>query len=212
MKKVYTTQEGVKMNSQLDFGSTHEIRDQFRPLMVLLETMYGVEFGYYYRLTDDGYLQLASSHNGETLDIKAQYKLICPTLKENALFVVRNYIEANVPYNGFPHFFSSNVFTEEEFETMIDALKKEREERIKKAGKRVTPLITFLKDQNLNPNPSGDASELWNAICPSGRNHFLLVNTEYDEWLCGYCRKKGKQEDLQKWLLEIKKNDASRNE
>jgi hypothetical protein len=43
MKTVFTTQEGVKMNSQLDFGSTEEIGNEFQFLMTTYETMFDEE-------------------------------------------------------------------------------------------------------------------------------------------------------------------------
>lgn len=66
MKTVFTTQEGVKMNSQLDFGSTENIRNEFQFLMTTYETMFEEEFDYFYRITSDGYIQIACSYYKST--------------------------------------------------------------------------------------------------------------------------------------------------
>ncbi len=75
MKTVFTAQEGVKMNSELDFGSTEKIRDEFQFLMTTYETPFEEEYDYFYRITSDDYLQLAYSYQKSKLEIKAQYKL-----------------------------------------------------------------------------------------------------------------------------------------
>lgn len=205
MKTVYTTQEGVKMNSDLDFGTTKGISDQFHPLMDLLITMLQEEFNFFYRITEDGYIQVAYSYLDSELEIKAQYKLRFQDLKENINFIVRNYIEAIAPFEGYPRFEKSPVFTEEEFDSIIASIENPKKVIIQEALKNKTPLIKFLKENNLNPYPSGEYVTNWLAKCPSGRAHFIMVSTISDEWGCGYCYRKGKQKDLKKWLLEIKK-------
>lgn len=204
MKSVYSTQEGVKMNSDLDFGDTKDIQDQFQYLMDTLETMFNEEFQYFYRLTDDNFIQLAYSYNENELKIIAQYRLRFKNLKQNIIFIVRNSIEANSPYNGYPTFENSAVFTKQEFDAIINSLKNSKRAISEKALEHSTPFITFLKDNNLNPFPSGDFYTNWKARCPSGRSHFITISTEKDEWGCGYCRRKGKQGELEKWLLDIK--------
>jgi hypothetical protein len=72
MKTVFTTQEGVKMNSQLNFVSTESIGNEFQFLMTTYETLFEEEFDYFYRITSDGYLQLAYTYPKSTLEIKTQ--------------------------------------------------------------------------------------------------------------------------------------------
>lgn len=205
MKTVYSTQEGVKMNSALNFGTTKGIRDQFQPLMDLLVTVFKEEFNYFYRVTDDGYIQLAYSYNGSELEIKAQYKLRFQNLKEDIIFIVKNYLEANAPFEGYPLFENSSIFTKQEFDDIIASIENPKKVIIREALKNQTPLIHCLKENKLNPYPSGGSLTNWRAKCPSGRAHTIMVSTKSDEWGCGYCRRKGKQEDLERWLLEIKK-------
>lgn len=204
MKTVYSTQEGVKMNSDLDFGDTKNIRDQFHYLMDTLETMFNEEFNYFYRVTDDNYIQLAYSYFKSDLVIIAQYRLRFQNLKENIIFIVTNKIEAYSPYNGYPTFENSSVLTEKEFNDIIATLKNSKKVITDKALEHITPFITFLKENNLDPFPSGESTTNWKARCPSGYSHFIMISTKTDEWGCGYCRRQGKQVELENWLREIK--------
>ncbi|WP_299397161.1 hypothetical protein [uncultured Gelidibacter sp.] len=202
MKTVFTTQEGVKMNSELDFGSTKEIHEQFQYLMDTLETMFDEEFNYYYRVTDDNFIQLAYSYGKSELQIMAQYRMRFKNLKENITFIVKNSIEASAPFSGYPKFENSSVFTEQEFDGIVQSIKDEKDAISKKSLENITPLITYLKENNLNPVPSGYSPTNWNAQCPSGRGHSIMVSTKSDEWGCGYCRRKGGIAELESWLHE----------
>jgi hypothetical protein len=58
------------MNSQLNFVSTESIGNEFQFLMTTYETMFNEEYEYFYRITSDGYLQLAYSFHKSALEIK----------------------------------------------------------------------------------------------------------------------------------------------
>ena len=57
------------MNAQLDFGSVKDIKSEFQYLMTTSESDFEVEFNYYFRITDDNYIQLANSFEKENLKI-----------------------------------------------------------------------------------------------------------------------------------------------
>ena len=204
MKTVFTTKEGVKMNSQLDFGNTANIKDEFHFLMTTYETIFEEEFDYFYRITDDGYIQLAYSYNNSKLSIKAQYKLKFQNKKENIISIVSNLIEANYLHDGYPTLKDSVIFTQLEFDKIISDIKAPKTILKEKAKQKITPLITFLEEQQLHPMPTGCNENSWTAKCPSGGNHFLQVVTTNDQWGCGYCKRKGGKEELEKWLQERK--------
>ena len=204
MKTVFSTQEGVKMNSKLDFGNTKDISTEFQYLMDTLETMFEEEFKYFYRITDDDYMQLAYVYHAAPLEIIAQFKLISKDLKENLTFIVRENIEAHLPYDGSPVFVKSTVFTEQEFNSIIQNIKDEKLAFTEQARTKETPIITYLKAQNLRPNPSGNNPNSWVANCPCGGQHHIMVVTIEDTWGCGYCRRKGKLPELKKWIQELK--------
>jgi hypothetical protein len=204
MKTVFTKKEGVKMNTKLDFGSTININQEFEYLMTTEETIYEEKFTYYYRITDDKYIQLAYSFNEGELIIIAQYKLKTLNLKDNIKFIVSANIKAHSHYHGFPKLTNSVVFNQMEFDDLIRELKNEKRLSATKASHSETPIISFLRMKKLNPTPSGNNPNSWVAQCPSGGSHFIMVVTKNDEWGCGYCKRKGKLPELKKWIQEIK--------
>lgn len=205
MKSVYSTQEGVKMNSTLDFGDTKKIRDEFKYFMSTLETEFNEEFKFYYRVTDNGFIQLAYSHDESELKIIAQYKSRFETLKENLCFIIKSNIEANAPYHGYPTFEDNTIFTKQEFEGIIASIKASKNANFEKALRHSTAFISFLKEKGLNPTPSGSSYTSWKAKCPSEKGHSITICTENDRWACGYCRKKGNPTEFKQWLLELNK-------
>ncbi|WP_282071396.1 hypothetical protein [Polaribacter atrinae] len=203
MKTVFTTQEGVKMNAELDFGSTTTIKNEFNVLMTTYETMFNIELNYFYRITDDGYMQLAYSTD-DALEIKAQYKLQFSTKKEDIIYIVHQLIEAHYLYDGFPTLKDSVIFTQQEFQQIINDIKKSKSTEKEKASQNITPLISLLRQHQLNPIPTGFNKNSWVANCPSRGNHFIQIVTSNDQWGCGYCKRKGGKEALEKWIQEIK--------
>jgi len=211
MKTVFTKEEGVIMNSRLDFGDTKDIVNEFHYLMDTTETMWEVEFKYFYRITDDNYIQLAYRMDGGELQLSAQFKLRYENIKENIAFIVKENIEVHSPYEGYPVFEKSDLLTEWEFNGIIQAISDAKESIIKQAKAIQTPLIDYLREQKLNPRPTGYNPNSWIANCPCGGNHFIMVSTLNDEWGCGYCKRKGKIPELEKWLQEVKiKEDQKR--
>ncbi len=211
MKTVYTAKEGVRMNPRLYFGSCESIIDEFEYLMDTLEIMGDIDFKYFYRVTDDNYIQLAYRMDGGEMELCAQYKLRYENLKENIIFIVKENIEANLPYEGFPIFQNSVVFTRQEFDSIIKSMKDEKLAIMEQAKAYQTPLIDYLREQQLNPRPTGYNYNSWVARCPCGGNHQIMVSTLNDEWGCGYCKRKGKIPELEKWLQEVKiKEDQKR--
>lgn len=204
MKVVYDTREGVKMNSTLDFGTCEAILDEFEYLMNTVETMWDIDLKYFYRITDDNYIQLAQKHDDSELQIRAQYRLKYENLKENIIFIVKQSIEAYLPYEGFPRFESSKMFTEQEFNSIIQTMKDEKLAIIEQAKANETPLIVYLKEKKLNPRPTGNNPKSWSAKCPNSENHQIMIVTDKDEWGCGYCKRKGHLTELISWLQEIK--------
>ena len=126
MKTVFTSQEGVKMNSQLDFGDITPIINQFHFFLETIETMWDLDIQHYYRITDDDFIQIAVSVDGTDPEILAQYKLRYSSIKENVQFVLEELFEANLLFNGYPKFNKSALFSKQEFEIDIVGKMKKR--------------------------------------------------------------------------------------
>ena len=211
MKTVFTKGEGIKMNSSIDFGNVSSIINEFEYLMDTTETMWVIDIKYFYRITDDNYIQIAYEMDGGELQFSAQFKLRYENLKENLIFIIKEHIEAHLPYEGFPTFVNSVVFTKKEFNDIIKTMKDEKLFIIGQAKSKKTPIIDYLRAQDLFPRPTGNNPNSWVAKCPSGGNHHIMIVTKEDEWGCGYCKQKGKLPELKTWLQEIKIKKDQKN-
>ena len=204
MKTVYTTQEGVKMNAELSFGDISEILDEFSFFLETTEGMFLIDIQYYYRITDDHFIQVAESVDGIKPELNAQYKIRYKALKKNLQFAIENMFEAHLLYQGYPEFNRSTIFTKKEFETDIVGVMRKQKDAIKRQTEAtITPLITYLQEQGLYPQPSGTNVGSWIATCPSRRGHFIQVVAPSGEWGCGFYCKNGKLPEFKKRIQEI---------
>src|SRR5699024_3732782 len=184
--------------------STENILQELKYFLLLRDNLWDVEVKFYYRLTDDGYLQLAYSLFDDPPELRAQYKLRYKNLRENLAFILREYFEANLPYQGVLNFVRSPLFFKEEYDAIINSILSENKANRDQAKETITPLITYLEEQGLSSRPSGHHAFSWLANCPSGGNHSIKLVTTTDDWWCGYCKKDGKLPELKAWLSELK--------
>ena len=207
MKKQSTREEGVKMNSNLNFEDYWEVRHQFHFFLETIETTWDLYIQYYYRITEDKYIQIAVAVEEDAPKILAQYQLKFSSLKENIKFVLIQMFDANLLFNGYPKFHKSNTFSEEVFEIeLIEKLKSEKRYISQKTISHQTPLIKYVKEQGLHPTPTGNAIGSWLAKCPNAKHHFIMISTKNDQWGCGYCRKKGGIKELKNWIHQLNKH------
>jgi 6-pyruvoyl-tetrahydropterin synthase len=207
MKKPMIRKEGVKMNDSLNFENYAAVRHQFHFVLETIETAWGLYIQYHYRITEDKYIQIAVSVEDDAPQIRAQYQLKYSSVKENIKFVITEMFDANLLFNGYPQFHKSNTFSEKEFKNdLIEKLKNEKRLIYEKTKTNQTPLIKYLKEQDLEPNPSETNVGSWVAKCPNGQKHFIMITTKNDQWGCGYCKKKGGLQDLQNWINQLHNN------
>jgi hypothetical protein len=207
MKKSIIRKEGVKMNESLHFENYAAVRHQFHFVLETIETALGLYIQYHYRITEDKYIQIAVSVEDDAPKIRAQYQLKFSSVKENIKFILKEMFDANLLFNGYPKFYKSNTFSEEEFENeLIEKLKSEKRLIHEKTKSNQTPLITYLKEQGLAPTPSENHIGSWVAKCPNAKKHFIKITTKNDQWGCGYCKKKGGLKDLKTWINKLNNN------
>ena len=202
MKKVFVRKEGIqfsKNQSGLNFGDPTPIFSEFNYLIDLIYYPSGFDYPVklYYRTTDDGYIQLAEGNEDKNHFISAQYKRTSDNLKANLLYILKEHIKAHSSYSGYPEFIDSILLTKDEFDQFIGTLKSRKEIIQRKAMHKKTQFISFLEKLELHPRPSGGNEYSWECVCPNSKgNHQLMVSTLNDEWGCGYCRKKGTQNNF----------------
>lgn len=165
----------------------------------------GVEFGY----TD-----LFFDFNQTTIFIKKfdhrnkEEKELQFPLKSEAANIIAELIDFIITimsdkYNfvGRPVFVQSNFFSKSLFEEMLKQginLMNEKHDLAVRLNAE-NELIIYCKSIGLNPEPNGSGPTNWEANCLSGGQHRLMISTESNEWGCGYCKRKGDINSLQKW-------------
>ena len=204
MGKTFTKEEGVKMNSSLDFGSIGEGINEFEFILETICWFSDFSLKYYYRITDDNYIQLARIVEDDDIEIISQYKLRHKNIKENIVFILKTNIEVRMYFEGKQDFSKSPLFTQSEYNQLVQSIKDEKASFSNKAQKFRTPTIEYLDEAKYSPKPTGTDEHNWEATCPNSSNHKIMINTKSDSWGCGYCCRKGGLEELKDWIHEIK--------
>ncbi|MDP2060214.1 MAG: hypothetical protein U1C58_06430 [Flavobacteriaceae bacterium] len=214
MKTVFTQREGVSVNSSFDFGSTEGISHEFNLLLKIFENHWKLNISYYYRTTDDGFIQLATQDDEKKLHIIAQIKLKFEHLKSDKLNVLFHNFMAQRSEEFKPTFLSSPILTPEEFSKVLYLLDERRFKNIQQAKIKAQEngFIEYLQKEGFKPQPDGCTEYTWTALCPNGEGrHLISVSTHDDSWHCPLCEKKGNQEAFDKWQREVWKiNDQKR--
>ncbi|MDT8415602.1 MAG: hypothetical protein RQ735_09510 [Flavobacteriaceae bacterium] len=205
MKTVFTKREGVSINSSIDFGSTENISHEFVFLLKVFEYHWKVNISYHYRTTDDGYIQLATQDEKKKYHIVAQIALRfeCPKI-DKMLVLFHNFLaQRSDEYK--PMFLSSPILTEEDFSNILDEVNNRRDENIRMAEAKQNRFIDYLQKQGFKPQADGCSVHTWTACCPNGEGHHkIAISTQDDSWHCPLCEKKGNQQALDKWLMQLR--------
>ena len=101
-------------------------------------------------------------------------------------------------YVGFAwpqRFEAAGMITEAMFSVIVKRLDEELTENKKKTQSNETEIIAAARELNLDPEPTGTGPALWKANCP-GTTHRLEIVATWNEFFCGYCKRKGGVEEL----------------
>ena len=104
-------------------------------------------------------------------------------------------------FEGIPIYENSELISEESFDKMLKEgieLMDKRDE-LAKLLHADNELIKYCKSIQLNPEPEGNSTTNWQANCPSGGHHHIMISTKSNEWGCGYCGRKGDLYSLKEW-------------
>ena len=174
---------------------------------------YGFTDLYYYISESTLYIKKQDHRNNKEVELDFplynKYESVGVILESYLI----NLMSYSKNFAGTPKYESSDKFSEETFNTMLEkgiASMIERETLAKLLGAD-NELIKCCKSIGLNPYPEGGIITNWQASCPSGGNHQIMISTKSNEWGCGYCRKKGDLNSLKRWceaLIELKKRQT----
>ena len=107
-------------------------------------------------------------------------------------------------FYGEPCYVSSDIFSEEEFEVMLQkgmAIISENEEAAMKEYLQ-SEIISYCTNAALSPFPEGNSPSNWKANCPSDGQHHISISALSNQWGCGYCGREGDINDLKLWISE----------
>ena len=99
-------------------------------------------------------------------------------------------------FMGTPAYEYSDMITHEEFEWLLQNAIDIMDGKKVIATYKENELIDLLRKYKLDPEPTGDNLHNFEAKCPTGRHHNMLVSTLSNEWGCGYCRINGGVREL----------------
>lgn len=174
-----------------------------------------LKYDQYCNLYNYGFIDLFFDINESTLFIKeadhsynTERELEFPLDNEDKSFdvVLENYLINFFSYRynffGIPKYENSEIFSKEAFDIMYEkglALRLVREKSAIDLYSE-NELIKYCKSKALHPRPVGGSNPgNWEAECPSGRNHHIMISAKFNEWGCGYCSKKGDIILLKEW-------------
>lgn len=171
---------------------------------------------YFYRITDDDYLQwidvFLNDENDEKSIIEASkkpLKIVCQfkydydfSFIDNLLLAFTEFIHARSMFDGRIIQFKSDLISDAHF------LKIQKNIADRKKGIVKSKLLDFMKKNNLYPKVHDAKEGLYLSQCVNSGNHHLLISIspEKEEWGCGYCKRKGGIKELKQWISEKKQS------
>ena len=204
MKTECKTTKTVKENPRLNFMSSENSLYNFKDFLVLINTTSDVKLKLYYRLTDDGFMQLAYAYAEEAVAFSSTYKRKFNTLKENLSFLLKEFLRIDPSLKAKLIYGYSILFIKKEYDAILEEMCSKKKSQQENTKVWHTPLIQYLIEQGLAPKPTGLGPNSWVANCPNAAEHSMVLDTIVQEWGCGYCERKGKLPELKAWLAKLK--------
>jgi len=83
-----------------------------------------------------------------------------------------------------------------------DELERNHRAAIQAEVEEPSPILVMARSLGMIPRPAGHSATAWEANCPSGGQHSIMISTTSHTFGCGYCRRKGGADELRSWWLE----------
>lgn len=95
----------------------------------------------------------------------------------------------------------AGIFSEQVYEETVEGLEREGDAMAIQASAKETSVVRAARELRLQPEPTGTAPAAWRARCPE-TNHSLYISTASNSFGCGYCRRKGGEDELRAFVDE----------
>lgn len=215
--KSYLQEEGLNFSTEQYFGDPGDHLPEFG-FIVRYEVSHFVADNYetrlYYRITEDGYLQICSVVEEMSARIIAQYHRSTEPLMSQIRGILKSYYTGARYYGeGYPEsFIDGALFTREEFEGLLAGMDEEfRANRIV-AQDDPPDIVTLMNSHNLSPIPDGRDITTWMCTCPYCRKTLLTFNKNSESWYCRYCNVSGKGfSEFKKMIEDVERKEAERS-
>ena len=115
------------------------------------------------------------------------------TLRQNLRLHLFKIITNPSLMQGYPECVYSKWVSQKDFSRWFELARFLNKRHAEKAAPQIqsNPLLKYLKDQGFYPGVVADSFVHWQANCPSGHRHSIDINSDTNEWGCGYCKVKG---------------------
>ena len=133
--------------------------------------------------------------------------------QDSAYRLLRDFIQIRAGHVWPSGFIKPGMIDKQTFEKLMEETEDGFERNIKVARKLASPLIQVARKLGLGPQPLPNSITAWQAHCP-GTNHYLFISTQSDTFGCGYCRRKGGEDELKAFVKqrsELKKAQGGRS-
>lgn len=128
----------------------------------------------------------------------------CGTRREACELMLAELFHARAGFGWPTGFRSSGMLDEGEFQKIVQTVKVELDSVASVARSHRSLIVRVADNLGLVPEPSPRNSRMWQANCP-GTGHFMLLNTEHEQFWCGYCNVSGDAKDLEEFVSRRKR-------
>ena len=111
------------------------------------------------------------------------------------------HFRARVGFGWPTYVIHGGAISKRAFRTLIRGIKLELDDNARRASHDEAEILIAARELGLNPQVTGTGPHHWRASCP-GTNHGLHIQSEANEFGCGYCRRKGGPEELRLFVAQ----------
>ena len=110
--------------------------------------------------------------------------------------------EARKGYGSPQQLLLGGLVDRQAYEAVRAELRREHDENTEAALlEELNEIVIAAEELNLRPRPTGTGPHHWAANCP-GTNHTLMIESETNQFGCGYCRRNGGRDELRAFVEE----------
>lgn len=99
------------------------------------------------------------------------------------------------------HVVRPGLLSEEDVKQILASIHADLERHAEEARSSEGDIVRVARELGLGPEPTGTGPVHWRARCP-GTNHPLYIQAATGTFGCGWCRRKGGEAELRKFVAE----------